>query len=161
MDILYADAGKLKTHECLEIYIPTSYFADGIAVNEGESVKTFGILYCATVKDGNKGPIKLFSVPTVISVMNYESQNTLVKVGSNNIEVVALSYLPDQIIMHQTLPKGRTIASDFLNMMLNGKIPNTLNYNQIINIWWKNLEISGISYKVPSKMFEMIIAIKL
>ena len=27
-----------------------------------------------------------------------------------------------------------------------------------MNQWWKNLEMAGISYKVPSQMFEMIIA---
>jgi hypothetical protein len=42
--------------------------------------------------------------------------------------------------------------------MLAGKLPKTLSYTNVINIWWRNLECSGISYKVPSKVYEMIIA---
>lgn len=158
MGTLYAESGHIYTSECLEIYVPTKYFADNVAVNEGGNITTLGILYCAVVKNGTPGTIKLFNVPTTISIMNYETHNTSINVGGNVIDVLALSYLPGQIVMHQTLPKGREIANDFLDKMLAGKLPKTLNYSKIIDIWWKNLEISGISYKVPSKLFEMIIA---
>ena len=73
-------------------------------------------------------------------------------------ECLALEYPKDSYIVHQTLPKGREVANRFLDSVLGGKLPHTLNYTQLLDIWWKNLEISGISYKVPSKIFEMILA---
>ena len=53
---------------------------------------------------------------------------------------------------------GREVAEAFLESILSGKLPKTLNYEKIIDMWWRNLEISGVSFKVPSKIFEMIIA---
>ena len=60
--------------------------------------------------------------------------------------------------MHQSLAKNVNTATSFLDKMLSGKLPHTLNYFNLINIWWKNLEFSGISYNVPSKIYELIIA---
>ena len=158
MGVLYAEGGHIYTNECLEIYVPKEYFTTDVAINKGGTVATLGILYCAVVKGGNRQKIKLFNVPTNIELMNYELDESTITIGNKTLDVVVLSYLPGQVVMHQTLPKGREIANDFLDKMLAGKIPRTLNYAKIIDIWWKNLEISGISYKVPSKLFEMIIA---
>ena len=93
-------------------------------------------------------------------VPEYESLHTQSKeyIVNDIIDVMTLEYLKDSYVLHQTIAKGRDVANAFLNMMLAGKLPTTLNYTKIIDIWWKNLEISGVSYKVPSKIFEMIIA---
>jgi hypothetical protein len=41
---------------------------------------------------------------------------------------------------------------------LNGKLPVTLKYDDLIDLWWRNLEISGISFKVPSKIYELVLS---
>ena len=158
MSILYANSGKIYCNEYMEIYVPTSYFNNDMAVNKGASIETLGVLYTRAFPGGKEGPIRLLNIPVTIDLMVYESHMETIHVHGRPIDVVTLEYLKDSYILHQTLPKGREVSGEFLDTMLSGKLPTTLNYNKIIDIWWRNLEISGISYKVPSKIYEMIIA---
>ena len=158
MGALYAKNGKIYNSEQMEIYIPIEYFTNEIAINRGSYIETFAILYCRIFKGNTPGEIKLWNIPVTIDIMVYETKMDTIKLNGKSIDVMTLQYMKDSYIMHQTLPKGREIAGTFLNNMLSGKLPKVLNYDKIIDIWWKNLEISGISYKVPSKMYELVIA---
>ena len=160
MGILYAKAGKIYCNDYMEIYIPMDYFSaeNTVAFNRGASIETLGLVYTRAYPDGKEGPIRLFNLPVVVNFMVYESRQETIKVKNRSIEVLTLQYLKDSHVMHQSVTKGREVAGAFLDSMLGGKLPNTLNYTQVIDLWWRNLEISGISYKVPSKIFEMIIA---
>lgn len=158
MGILYAEKGKIYCNEYMELYIPMQYFNDGIAINKGSSVETLGLLYIKSFPGGNEDQLKLFNLPTIITLMIYEFKQEIIKINNKSIDAMVLEYPKGSFIMHQYIPKGRDVANMFLNTMLAGKLPNTLNYSKIIDIWWKNLEISGVSLKVPSKLYEMIIA---
>ena len=159
MGDLYAKDGRIYCSNYMEIYIPMSYFDNGIAVNNGSSIETLGLVYCRVFKDGEPGDIKLMNIPTIISYMSYQTSNAVIQISPyKRIEVFVLQYLKDSYILHQTFPKGRDVAYAFLNMMLGGKVPDSLNYNKVLNVWWRNLKMSGVSYKVPSKIYEMIIA---
>jgi hypothetical protein len=155
---LYAKDGKLYTNTYMEIYIPMDYFNDKFAVNKGVSIETIGLLYTRVYTDGNEGPIKLLNIPAIIDVIMYDFQPEEIKVKGKSLEVLTLKFLKDSYVLHQTVQKGREVAEVFLNTILMGKLPKTLSYAKVIDIWWRNLEISGVSYKVPSKIYEMIIA---
>lgn len=158
MGDLYAKEGRLYCNSYMEIYIPKSYFDNKIAVNEGSTINTFGVLYSRAYPDGNEDPIKLFNVPTFIKIQLYNSKDGSITIHNKTIDVLVLEFLKDSYVLHQTIPNGREIAEEFLSTMLAGKLPKTLNYTKIIDIWWKNLEIAGVDFKVPSKILEMIIA---
>ena len=160
MSILYANSGKIYCSEYMEIYIPMDYFSSDntVAFNRGATIDTLGLVYTRAFPSGNAGPIRLFNLPVVVSFMVYESRRETIKINHRSIDVLTLQYLKDAHVMHQSVTKGREVAGDFLETMLGGKLPNTLNYTQVIDLWWRNLEIAGVSYKVPSKIFEMIIA---
>lgn len=130
---------------------------NSIAYNKGSAVETLGILYCRAFPGGKAEPIKLFDVPVIINLNIYESGNETIRVHGRSIEVMTLKYMKDSYIFHQTLPKGREVGAIFLNMILNGKLPKAINYERLINIWYRNLEISGMNYKVPSSIYEMIL----
>lgn len=158
MSDLYAREGKLYCSNYTEIYIPKSYFENKIAINEGSSIDTFGVLYIRTYPDGNEGPLRLFDIPTFIKLQLYQFKDGSITIHNKTIDVLVLEYMKDSYVLHQTIPNGREIAETFLVTILAGKLPKTLNYTKIIDIWWKNLEIAGVDFKVPSKIFEMIIA---
>ena len=158
MGVLYTDNGKIYTREYLEIYIPKDYFDSGIAINHGATVETFGIGYCRTFNGETPNELQLFDVPVSTELVSYSTRNEVIKANGRLVDVLCLEYLPNSHVMHQSLPKGREVANAFLATVLAGKLPNTINYPSIIDIWWENLEISGISYKVPSSIFEMILA---
>lgn len=135
-----------------------NYFDDKFAVNKGSSIETIGLLYTRAYPDGSEGPIRLLNVPAVINVMIYDFQIEEIRVNGKPLSVMSLKYLKDSYVLHQTVQKGREVAEAFLNSVLMGKLPKTLNYAKTINIWWRNLELSGVSFKVPSKIYEMILA---
>lgn len=160
MGVLYAKEGKIYCNEYMEIYIPVEYFdiKSRLAVNEGSAVETIGILYTRSYPGGNEGKLQLLNLPLVVRLMLYDFKYETIKVHGKPLDVMTLQYMKDSYVLHQTVQKGREVAEAFLASMLSGKLPRTLNYTQVINIWWRNLEISGVSFKVPSKIYEMIIA---
>lgn len=159
MSLLYAKEGKIYCSEYMEIYVPMSYFEGSpVAFNEGASIRTIGLVYVRSFKNGTPGDIKLFNLPVTVQFMVYETKQDTIKVNNRSIEVMTLQYMKDAYVLHQSVTKGREVAGSFLNLILGGKIPTSINYAQVIDLWWRNLEIAGISYKVPSKIFEMIIA---
>lgn len=154
----YANGGKLYAEDYMEIYIPMEYFANNVAVNKGSSIETLGILYTRIFKNGTPSAFKMINTPITINLMVYEFRQETIRIPSGAIDVMTLQYLKDSYVMHQRVQEGREVAETFLATILAGKLPRTLNYRQVINMWWRNLEISGVSFKVPSKMYEMIIA---
>lgn len=158
MGVLRAEHGKIFCNEYMEIYIPMDYFADEIAINRGAMIDSFGVVYVRAFPNGKPGKIQLLNLPIVASFMAYETREDTIDVNGKQIPVYVLEYLKDAYVLHQTVPNGREIANDFLDVMLRGKIPDTINYEKLVDIWWRNLEISGVSFKVPSKIYEMVIA---
>lgn len=158
MGLLYAKNGKIYCNEYMEIYIPMDYLNNKLAVNKGSYIETFGIVYIRSFPDGKADKFKMLNAPVLINLMVYEFKQETIKIDNTSIDVMTLQYLKDSYVLHQTVTRGRTVAEDFLSTLLAGKLPTTINYIQCINMWWRNLLISGISYKVPSKLYEMIIA---
>lgn len=158
MGILYAKNSKIYCNDYFEIYIPLEYFDNKTAVNRGPNIETFGIVFCRAFPNGKAGPVRLFNLPITTNFMVYDSAEDSIEVNGHNIPVFTLKYLKDSYILHQTVPNGRDIANNFLDILLAGKLPKTINYNKLMSVWWRNLEISGISYKVPSKIFEMVVS---
>lgn len=158
MSALYAKSGKIFCNQYTEIYVPMEYFNNGIAINKGVLVETFGSLYIRCFPDGKAEPIKFFNAPVIVNIMLYEYKYETIKIHDRNLDVMTLQFMKDSQIMHQSITKGREVAEHFLEMVLAGKLPKTLNYLQLINLWWTNLWMSGVSFKIPSKEYEMILA---
>lgn len=160
MGILYANAGKIYCNDYFEIYIPLSYFNDvpTIAKNMGNYIETLGVAFCREFPKGQMGPIRFLNIPTIVEFMNYDSSETTIETHGQSIPVMALKYIKDSYIIHQTTTKGKDVAGVFLDAVLGAKLPKSINYNKILDIWWRNLEMAGISYKVPSKIYELILA---
>ena len=153
--LLYAKEGKILAKEYVEILIPNSYFEDGFALNKGNMVEAFGIAFIRSNKDSD---IKLLNAPTILEFQLYDYETDHVTVHGNKMECFVMKYMKDSYIFHQSIPKEGTTAGAFLNYVLSGKLPKSINYNKLIDIWWKNLEVAGFDYRVPSKILEMILA---
>lgn len=163
MDLIYAKDGKLFAAVPLEICVPEEYFDQNsqlaFAVTQGDNLETFGLLFIRSVEHGEPGPLKLFNVPTIIRINVYESEpGQTVSFHGNRVDVRIYRYLPGAEIMSQYIVQGREQAEAFVHAVISGKLPKVLNYPRLIDIWWKNLEISGVSFKVPSKIYELILA---
>ena len=156
---LYAKSGKIYASDYTEIYIPSEYFdGEKYAINKGLMIETLGLVYIRSYPKGKEGPIRLLNIPATIDFMIYDMQHDEINIENKSIHVVTLKYMKDAYVLNQTIPQGREIAESFLKYILDGKLPKTLNYVDLIDMWWKNIEISGVNFQVPSKIFEMIIA---
>lgn len=159
---LYAKDGEIFTDQYFEIYIPMDYFQTvaktPLAINMGSVVRTFGVLYCRAGDE--TAPLQLFQIPTVIDITIHEFvyESITIPNGGGRTDVMTLKFMKNTQVMHQTLPEGKDVAESFLSIMMNGKLPHTIDYRILINMWWQNLLISGVSFQVPSKIYEMIIA---
>lgn len=156
--LLYAKDGKIYCNNYCEIYIPMEYFNNRSAINKGSFIETNGILYIRSFPNGSESPIQILNLPIVVNIMIYDFKYDMIKIHNKSIDVMTLEYIKDSYILHQTVTKGKDVAEEFLDSILKGKLPKTLNYFDTIDMWWRNLEISGVSFKVPSKIYEMIAA---
>lgn len=158
MGLLYAKDGKLFSSGYTEIYIPLDYKEDGFMVDQGTTIETFGLLFIRSVDGGREGPIKLLNIPTMIILNVYDTSNGEITVHGRHMKVLVCRYLKDSYVMAQYVIQGRERAETFVKLVLAGKLPKVLNYEKLADIWWRNLDISGVSFKVPSKIYELILA---
>lgn len=159
MGLLYAENNKIYCNDYMEIYVPMDYFSeDNIAVNTGITIDTFGVCFTRSFVGGQEGPIRMMKVPVLVSYNIHEFKYETIHVHNRAIEVMTLEYPKGSCVMHQTVTRGRTVASDFLTTLMSGHLPKVINYRALLDLWWENLTIAGVSYKVPSKMYEIILA---
>lgn len=158
MGLLYAKEGKIFCNDYMELYVPKEYFTNNIASNVGGAIETLGVLYIKGFPNGTEGPLQLLNIPVTTQFMIYEFKEETIKVKDKSIDVMTLQYMKDSYVFHQTIAKGREVAEIFLAAELDGKLPATMNYATLMDTWWRNLEMSGVSFKVPSKIYEMLIA---
>jgi len=157
MGALYAKDGKIYCNTYTEIYVPKDYDED-FSFYKGDSVETLGLLYIRSYDNGIEGPIQLLNIPAIIDVMIYDSEEETINIHDRSVHVVTLKYLKDSFLFQQNIQQGKNVAEKFLNYILNGKLPKTLDYARLIDIWWKNLQIAKVDFRVPSKIYEMILA---
>jgi hypothetical protein len=158
MSAFYAKEGKIYASDYIEIFVPVSFISNGIALNKGDSLEVVGLLYAQPYVNGSAKNIQFFNIPTIINLMIYNYTERTVDIEGMNIKCMVLEYMKDAYVMHQSITQGREVAETFLQMVLAGKVPKTISYMKLIDIWWKNLSISGVNFKVPSKIYEMILA---
>ncbi len=159
MGSLYAKDNKLYAKHYLEIHIPRLYFDENkFARSKGVSIETLGLAYIEAYPNGKVQPIKLLNLPATVEYIVYDFVNQDIKVLNKDMPVTTLKYIQDSCVMSQSIQRGRDVVEMFLNAILGGRLPSNLDYPKLIDIWWKNIEISGSSLGVPSKVFEMIIA---
>lgn len=157
--ILYSKEGKVHASNYCEIYIPSEYFDSGsFAVNTGKNIETIGILFIQSWENDTPSGVKLLKIPTRITLAVYETSQGEITVNGVKIKCTILKYMKDAFIMINAIIQGKSEAEMFLSIMLSGRLPKVISYDDILDIWWKNMELTGVSFKVPSKMYEFIIA---
>lgn len=158
MGLLYAKEGKIYCNDYMEIYIPKEYFESNMATNRGASIETFGVVFVRGYPNGNEGKVQIINAPVIINLMVYEFREEIIEIKGRSIDVMTLMYAKDVFVMRQSITRGREVAETFLATEMGGKLPAVLNYKSLIDLWWNNMEMAGVNFKVPSKIYEMILA---
>ena len=147
--------------EYMEAYIPLSFFKSGLAENYGERINVLGLLNVREFDKNNK-PLKLetLNFPSMVNIYPTEVNEvkgiTLIPGNPPDDYLVAKFYKGDKF-MDSAVKSDSTYVELFLNLLLRGKIPHSVPYTKVLNLWEKNLEINKVHLGVPNSILELII----
>jgi hypothetical protein len=108
-------------------------------------------------------PMKLETInfPSMISIFPSdieEKKLTLIE-GDNEPEpYLVAKFNKGSRLMRSSIVQESANVELFINLITKGKIPVTIPYSQILNIWLKNLSVNNIKLGVVSSVLEAIIA---
>ena len=168
------DGNIIVNADHMEVYIPLELFDDekvsvdvthaAVASSYGEG---FRIIALANVRvafnaedDITKTPLHTLNYPQLIETYptsSYETLMTLIP-GDEPQKYKVLSYIRGDILMSANIPRNADNCTKFLDLLIKGKIPKTIAYQDIYKAWRRNLEINNVNPGVPAVYLQAIIA---
>lgn len=159
--LLRKDGDKyVFTGEELRVYVPEDYFDKNMASDLGSYLSTFGLLTAHVVKNGEVGPLETINLPTTINMYPTELDKATLALIEGDEEQeryrVAKFYNGDTLT-DGSIVKDSTNVERFLKILTGGKVPKTIPYSKVLEVWQKNLDINGIKLGVSSSVLEILI----
>lgn len=146
-------------------YIPEDYFKTSISIIDGSYLSTLGVCnYCirdsVTKKDSG---IKTFNFPTIfLSKPDRIEKVKGLKLKSNLDETdyrIAIYVLDDEVVSSVKVPQIIDNVETFFKMMLiTGKIPTGIRYDEIHNYFKDNINLAGSDYGINMQLFGVVIS---
>lgn len=170
-EFIRQDDNILLNANYAEAYIPDELFKDidadapksAVAYMIGNYVHTIGLFNIRFMDSENDDPkkykLKTFNYPTAIDT--YPSSIIRRRLSLNDEEPQlyrVLQYIRGDIMMSARVVQATDNCEMFMNMLLKGKIPNSIPYDQLIHIWHNNFKINGIGPEAPSVTLQFIIS---
>jgi hypothetical protein len=151
-----------------QFFVDEVFFNDNtkepIARIEGEYVSMLGICnWCIVDSNGKRSEFKPFCFPTVILC----KPNSIEKVkefkinkDSDSSDYRILHFKKgDEVISQTRVPELIENAELFYKLyILTGKLPNTIDYDKLWELFIENLELTGNSYGMMAQLFGIITA---
>ena len=145
-----------------EFYIPLYYFdaSGGIMQDMGDMLKGLGLFEVGFFENGNLKEMRTFNLPTWTEffVYDYEERSVQLPGSDNSTPCKVVKYLKGQKIMNAGVIEDSSNAETFLNIILRGKLPTFLKYEDAIKVWRKNQELNSVYLGVPSVIQEMVLS---
>ena len=146
----------------MEVYIPEYYEEKNAAEMVGSNFRTLGILNFAIYDSDKKNKIikrGVFNLPVEI-VTSPSSHRTeeLDLVGKGKEKYTVLEYYKMDVLCNSVIPCSIDSFSLCLNILLGGKLPNTIPYDAIIDVWANSFVMNGADFDIPDLIKEFIIA---
>ena len=152
------------TGHYLEAYIPEFYFEGKLAENFGSSIQVFGLFNVRVFDENGKGmKLETFNVPSLITITpsEIEKRKDVKRVDDHDSEgdgYVVAKFYKGNTIMKSNIQQDASNVELFINILFRGKIPKTIPYSQVREIWQKNLDMNGVKLGVTSTILEVIIS---
>lgn len=151
----------------LIFYVPEVYFdattKNPIAQISGDQVSMIGLCNYAFVdKNGKRGPIKLFSFPTMMLCKPYTIDKEKALQLDKNYDPMDYRLLRfkkgDEVVSQVRVPKIIDNAELLLKMMvITAKLPNSIPYDKIWELFYENAKLNGFSYNLSVQIFWILI----
>lgn len=172
--LMLKDDNIIVNAERIEIYIPKDFFVPDridkdiehsvIATSVGDAFRIIALLNARVAltenDDISKSKLYTFNYPQV--VMTYPSssyQATLsLYPGDDPEPFYILVYTYGDILMPAQSPANTDNCTKFLNLLVRGKIPPTIKYEDIFKAWKTNIELNNANPGVPDAYMQFIIS---
>lgn len=157
-----------------EAYIPDEIFDkptddptnSSLAFDTGESVTTIGIFYMrffdvddVTTEIRNKTPVKTLSYPNKIETVPTGGMTKATLEINGQTDVYRIyKYNHGDILMESASKKSYLNTQMFTKLIMSGKIPKSLSYDEIYFNWLKSFQINGINPGIPPVLMQAIVA---
>lgn len=143
-----------------EFYVPMSYFDSKWMVQLSDTIKGLGLFNIGIFENGELKEIRLLNLPTSVEFFVYDTERrTMNFKGEENVQCLVLKYIKDQKIMESSTIEDSSSSEMYLDIILKGKVPQSIPYTKVLNVWIKNQTLNKVSFGVPSAVLEMILAV--
>lgn len=147
--------------EYLEMYIPVYYFESKLAENSGTSIRVFGLFNLRVFVNNKPMKLETLNIPSMIYIYpsEIEKRNIQLIKGEDGTEeqYIVAKFYKDNKIMVNSISQDASNVELFLNLIFNNKLPSSISYHDVLNVWLKNLQLNNIKLGVPSAPLEIII----
>ena len=151
------------TGKYMEIYISQYYFEKGAAELIGDHFRTLGILNCRTFNDiDGKKPNKLRVLNLPVEIFTFPSGGYEIKkydfVNKGEQEYYVLKYYNSDVVCQAEVAASIPIFYLCMNIILSGKLPNTIPYDGVLDIWNASFDMNNVDFSVPDLVKEFLVA---
>lgn len=150
--------------DVLKIYLPKNYFETKVAEFNGNEVNTIAFFYFevksfSMEEKDQDGHFYIMKLPARID-FEFDDKNTVTKnikqSGDNQYEVFTMNK-GSLFLKNVNVVKSAANAKDFIYMLHKGRFPSLIPYNEIIDIYMKNLNLNGLDLGCQSVIYELMV----
>lgn len=152
-----------------EAYIPKDIFGDPekgnpAAYNYGEGIRTIGVFNMRFFEDEYQSResvrLRTLNYPDMITMFPSENEDEKLQLTPDmepdNYKI--LKFYVGDIIMNVNSQKNSKNCEAFMNLLIRGKLPVGINYQDLYFAWEKNFEINDVDPGVPAITLQTIIS---
>ncbi len=146
------------TGDELEFYIPEFYKDKKMLEINSDSCTIFALFNCRVTNGGKKGPMETFNFPSSVEIMVKPEEKRKMDIYGEEETFYVFRIRKNERIMRDQFQKNSLNVTKFIDVLTGGKIPKTIPYNHILEIWQRNLAMNGVHLNVASVVLESIIS---
>ncbi len=158
------DDAVIFTGTYMEAYIPIYYLDKGIAIENGDRLELFAIfnfkVFSSVNPDRKSAKLLTFKFPSTIITKPHSSENEDLELipGTGIQRYRVLKYFKgDEILTTINVVQTIDNVEKFVDLFNGGKLPNTLKYSMILDLFLKNLEINKVDLGLSAVVLEAMI----
>lgn len=157
------DQKMIFTGDYMEAYIPSKIYKS-LVEEDGEILKIMGVFNFRIGKNREVDPnseLFTFNFPSMFftapSIIDKQILTLLPEKNSN--EYFVLKYYKGDLMMTSTeIIKDISNVEKFVSLLLNGYIPSTVKYSDILRMFYRNLEINGETANVSGTLLSGVVS---
>lgn len=145
----------------MEFYIPLDFFdpSKRYAVDYSSYIETLGLFYVGIFENGKFKNYRVMKQPYQIVVYVYDSENKLVPLPSGDTPCKVIKFNKNAKLMNSKIIQDSQSSLQYLDMVMNGKVPPSVPYDMTAAICQKNKMVNKVNFGVRPEVEEMVIAL--